>query len=72
MVVWLVMIPVWWITLFTNWSNGLFGGSETFRTLGNSLLQWAWVFIALNYIAILAASQLQLNWLFTEFGIGSY
>lgn len=72
MVVWAVMIPLWWVSLFSNWSQGLFGGSATFRAQGATLTQWAWVFIVLNYIAIAAASQFHLNWLFTEFGIGSY
>ncbi len=72
MVVWSVMIPLWWISLFSNWSRGLFGGSERFRSVGTTLTQWAWVIIVLNYIAIAAAAQFRLNWLFTEFGIGAF
>lgn len=72
MVVWVVMIPLWWVSLFSHWSRGAFGGSAAFRKRGTTLAQWAWVFIALNYIVVAALSQFQLNWLFTEFGIGSY
>lgn len=72
MVVWVVMIPLWWVSLFSHWSRGAFGASAAARRRGTSLLQWAWVFIALNYIVVAAVAQFQLNWLFTEFGIGSY
>lgn len=72
MVVWSVMIPLWWVSLFAQWSRGLFGGSERFIAVGSTLKDWAWVFIVLNYIVIAAFSQFQLNWLFTEFGIGAY
>ena len=72
MVVWAVMIPLWWVSLFSQWSHGAFGGSAAMRRRGATLMQWAWVFIAVNYILVAAAAQFQLNWLFTEFGIGSY
>lgn len=72
MVVWVVMIPLWWVSLTSNWARGHFGSSEQTVRIGTVLSQWSWVFIALNYIAIIAVSQFQLNWLFTEFGLGSY
>lgn len=72
MVVWIAMIPLWWVSLFSNMSRGHLGSSPTLTRFGSSLVQWAWVFIALNFVVVVAASQFRLNWLFTEFGIGSY
>lgn len=72
MVVWLVIIPLWWTTLLRSWSRGQLGRSQTFRSLGSSLYQWTWVIVVVNYLLVTAAAQFQLNWLFTEFGIGSY
>lgn len=72
MIVWLAMIPLWWTTLFANAAQGNLGGGQAFRAFGSSGVQWAWVVIALNLILIAAVAQFRLNWLFTEFGIGSY
>lgn len=70
MVVWLVMIPLWWVSLGANWAQGNFGGSARSKARGEVFTQWVWLIIVLNYIAIATVSQIRLNWLFTEFGIG--
>lgn len=72
MVVWLAMIPLWWSTLFANAARGLLGSSPSVRSFGSGGVQWAWVVIVLNLVLIAAVAQFRLNWLFTEFGIGSF
>lgn len=70
MVVWSVMIPLWWSTLFTHAARGDLGASRGLRRFGESGVQWAWVVITINIILIAAIAQFRLNWLLTEFGIG--
>lgn len=72
MVVWLAMIPLWWVSFARMLSAGNLGSSQSAKKLGKSLLQWSWVIIFINLLLIAAVSQFRLNWLFTEFGIGSY
>ncbi|HUH53977.1 MAG TPA: vitamin K epoxide reductase family protein [Microbacteriaceae bacterium] len=72
MVVWLAMIPLWWGSSSRLLANGQLGFSDKFRSLGLAIHQWAWVIILLNIIVIATVAQFKLNWLFTEFGIGSY
>lgn len=69
MVVWLTMIPLWWVSIAKLLADGKLGG---LRGFGASMLQWSWVLILLNYLLIAAIAQFRLNWLFSEFGIGSY
>lgn len=72
MVVWLIMIPLWWGSLARQMAVGNLGGSPGVQRAGKALQQWTWVIVALNYILVAAVSQFELNWLFTEFGIGSF
>lgn len=71
MVVWLVMIPLWWTTVFHGGSRGFFGGSAKFRQTMKTLYQWNWLIIFINLMLIAAIAQFQLNWLFSEFGLGA-
>lgn len=66
MVVWVAMIPLFWFSVFYLPAKGLAPIKPTRRSLWESLLQWAWVFVLLDYLLIAFISQLQLNW-FAEF-----
>ncbi len=72
MVVWVIMIPLWWWSLARQMAVGHLGTSNRVKRAGKALLQWTWVIVVINYILVAAVSQFELNWLFTEFGIGSF
>lgn len=72
MVVWLAMIPLWWTTVTSVASKGYIGSSSALKRVATNVGQWGWVIILINYILIAAIAQFKMNWLFTEFGIGSY
>ncbi|MFA5606548.1 MAG: vitamin K epoxide reductase family protein [Leucobacter sp.] len=62
MVVWTVMIPLFWVSLWTpgkNWSAATLkpGG------VGERLHSWAWVAIVITYLLIAFLAQLQLDWI---------
>lgn len=62
MVVWLVMIPLFWTTLFHPYAREEFPVSAGTRDRFQSLSSWTWVFIAVSYIIIAMAAQLRLDW----------
>ncbi|UOQ61046.1 vitamin K epoxide reductase family protein [Leucobacter rhizosphaerae] len=63
MVVWLVMIPLWWGTLFRPYASGDIPVSASTQRLFQRLLSWAWVIVLVCYVIIAFTAQLQLNWL---------
>lgn len=66
MVVWVVMIPLWWISLLWPHANDVIPLSSRARRVFRSLAPWTWVFIVLSYLIIAATAQIQLDW-FAEF-----
>ncbi len=66
MVVWVAMIPLFFITLFRPEAHGYVAASSGIKDRFASLNSWAWVFVLLAYFVIGAVAQFQLNW-FAEF-----
>ncbi|QIM16428.1 vitamin K epoxide reductase family protein [Leucobacter insecticola] len=66
MVVWTVVIPLWWVTLFRPYANGDIPVTESTRRLFERMLSWTWVIVLICYVVIAFAAQLHLNW-FAEF-----
>lgn len=66
MVVWTVVIPLWWVTLFRPYANGDIPVSESTKRLFQRLLSWTWVIVLVCYVVIAFVAQIQLNW-FAEF-----
>lgn len=67
MVVWSVMIPLFFFTLFTPEAQGFAPGSRARDGGVAQLASWAWVFVLISYLIIGAVAQFQLDW-FSEFG----
>lgn len=66
MVVWLAMIPLFWFSLFALPAKGLVSVPPGLQRVSETLLQWAWVVVLIDYLLIAFVAQLQLNW-FAEF-----
>lgn len=66
MVVWVAMIPLWWVSAFRVLATpGANLGSSAQRWF-HGLSSWSWVFVLVTYLVIAAIAQFQLNW-FAEF-----
>lgn len=63
MVVWTVMIPLWWVSLFRPYAAGDVPLSPSARAVFQRLSSWAWVIVLLCYVVIAFVAQLQLDWL---------
>lgn len=63
MVVWLVMIPLFWTSLFKVTSSGAAGLSVSARRVFESLHQWTWVLIVFSYLFIAVEAQIGVDWL---------
>src|SRR5690606_18589077 len=62
MVVWLVTIPLFWVTLFLPfryWRAGSRGTQGGLATLHS----WSWVFVVTSYLVIAFVAQLRLDWM---------
>ena len=66
MVVWTAMIPLWWITFFRSFALGDATRSVRVQKSFQTLYQWTWVVIFVNFVVIATVAQLILNW-FREF-----
>ena len=66
MVVWLVMIPLFWLTLTQPEAAGMVSTSDRTRQRARAIRTWVWVGIAVYYVVIAALAQFQLDW-FAEF-----
>ena len=67
MVVWVAMVPLWWVTFLRAPSVGDVRVPEGLQRVFRGLSSWAWVFIIITFAVIAAVAQFQLNW-FSEFG----
>lgn len=65
-VIWTVMIPLFFFTVFKPEASEYHAVSEPIRRVFRSLNSWAWVFVFVSYLVIASVSQFQLNW-FAEF-----
>jgi uncharacterized membrane protein len=63
MVVWSVMIPLWWVSLFRPYAVGDVPLGASARTVFQRLYSWTWVIVLLCYVAIAFIAQLQLDWI---------
>lgn len=63
MVVWTVMIPLFWFTLFAPPEHWSANGSGSVRGARATLHSWMWVVVLVCYLLIAFIAQLQLNWL---------
>lgn len=63
MVVWSMMIPLWWITLFRPYALGDISLPEKARRVFEQLYSWTWVIIVLNFLTLALIAQLRLDWL---------
>lgn len=63
MVVWSVMIPLWWVSLFRPYAAGDVPLAPSARAVFQRLSSWAWVIVLLCYLIIAFVAQLQLDWL---------
>ncbi len=69
MVVWIVMIPLWWISLAWPFGSGEIALGERWRKLAASIASWTWVVIFFNILIVAVLAQIELNW-FAEFTRG--
>lgn len=63
MVIWLAMIPLFFITLFRPEAQGYVSAPSGLKALFTNLNSWAWVCILLAFLVIGAVAQFQLDWL---------
>jgi len=63
MVVWSVMIPLWWVSLFRPYAVGDVPLGASARAVFQRLYSWTWVIVLLCYVAIAFIAQLQLDWI---------
>ncbi|MGJ0204339.1 vitamin K epoxide reductase family protein [Leucobacter sp. gxy201] len=61
MIVWLVMIPLFWITMLLPPSKWEAGPAR--RGSLEKLHSWSWVFVVATYLVIAFAAQVRLDWL---------
>lgn len=65
-VVWLVMIPLWWVNILRPFAVGDIplpgGGREVFARI----YSWTWIIVLANYVILAMLAQIQLDW-FSEF-----
>jgi len=66
MVVWIAMIPLWWISFAWPYGSGEIPLSGRRAKLAASAASWTWVVIFFNILAVAVFAQLELNW-FAEF-----
>lgn len=66
MVIWTVMIPLFWVSLFRPYAVGDIAVSDRTQKVFRALYSWAWVIILVLYLVIAAVAQIQLDW-FAEF-----
>lgn len=66
MVVWVAMVPLWWVTFLRAPAIGDVRVSAGLQRAFRALSSWAWVFIVITFAVIAAVAQFQLNW-FSEF-----
>ena len=66
MVVWVVMIPLWWVSAFRVPAAADTGLGVTAQRSFRVLSSWSWVVVLVTYLIIAAVAQFQLNW-FAEF-----
>ena len=62
MVVWVVMIPLFWTSLFHPYAREEFPVATGTQQRFAALSSWAWVFIVLSYVIIAMSAQLRLDW----------
>lgn len=61
MVVWLVTIPLFWVTLgWAGWA-GVLGSAEWIRRSASVILSWSWVIVLIDYLVIALAAELKLQ-----------
>lgn len=63
MVVWTVMIPLFWSTVFRPQAVGDIPASEQVSKRFEELHSWSWVFIVLCYVLIAGIAQINLDWI---------
>lgn len=63
MVVWSVMTPLFWFTVFRPEGVGDVPTSETTARRFGELHSWAWVFVVVTFIVIAAVAQFRLDWI---------
>lgn len=63
MVVWAVMIPLFFFTLFAPEARGFAPGDVAHHNGVAQIASWAWVFVLVSYLLIGAVAQFQLDWL---------
>lgn len=66
MVVWVVMIPLWWIGSLRPHAIGDVPHSAAVQRVFAGLYSWSWVLIVFCYLLIATVAQVQLDW-FGEF-----
>lgn len=66
MVIWVVTIPLFWVTLFRPYAVGDVRVGSHSRRVFRSLYSWTWVIVLVCYLLIAVTAQIQLDW-FAEF-----
>ncbi len=61
MVVWLVTIPLFWVTLGWALRSGVFGSADWVAQVGRVISGWAWVIVIVNYLVIALSAELKLQ-----------
>lgn len=61
MVVWLVTIPLFWVTLGWAAKAGVLGSGRRLRRFGEVVLSWGWVIALINYLVIGLLAELQIQ-----------
>ncbi|WP_449277221.1 vitamin K epoxide reductase family protein [Leucobacter sp. GX24907] len=63
MVVWTVMIPLFWSTLFRPTAVGDVPAGHMLTRFSQTMHSWTWVLVLVTYIIIAAMAQFQLSWI---------
>jgi len=61
-VIWLVMIPLWWVNVLRPFALGDIPLPERGRAAFSKLYAWTWIIVLANYVVLATLSQLQLDW----------
>lgn len=62
-VIWLVMIPLFWMTLTHTTAQGKAALPPALHRVAQELRSWSWVFVALSYIFIAGETQIGVDWI---------
>lgn len=61
-VIWLVMIPLWWVNILRPFALGDIPLPARGRAVFSKLYSWTWIIVLANFVILATLSQLQLDW----------